>query len=570
MIIILENGIFRFLLIFLLLILPGIVHANTREIVELSHLHAYDVPSTKLISTDIGLVLSWAQECKKLSIKACRGEYEPASIVVHSNMRYSDVCCRWSALISESSIIPAGSLDVRIVKAWYQAGSISPLKTVKTFTHELLLKDDSLVIVDTVRKMNWLRMHSEKGIRYQDISTPSVVFPLKDTIYDSDTIMPFSLGPNGFKQLWITLHVPVFTKSGDYYGIFHLVNNSHDTLLSLPMKIEVLPFDLTPARLTYSLYYHGVLVDAPTPLTCSEKSAKQLRQELLDMQKHGVTNPTCYQSLMRLEEHLKIRNELGFSQDKLYYLGITTGASLDSAVLEAKRMGIQNLKNIVNSMGYRNLFIYGVDEARGKILAKQRKAWKAVHLAGAKIFAAGAVELIDSMSGLLDVGIVAYALHPKYARRFHAAGAKIFSYANPQVGVENPETYRRNYGFALFKSGYDGAMDYAYQKNYKAIWNDFDEAVSSRTGKKKPYRDETFVYPTSNGLIPTIQWEGFREAVDDVRYLSTLLDRIEVLKAKGHDMSRYESWVNALDPTEDLDALRAAVVEQIQILSSVK
>ncbi len=32
-----------------------------------------------------------------------------------------------------------------------------------------------------------------------------------------------------------------------------------------------------------------------------------------------------------------------------------------------------------------------------------------------------------------------------------------------------------------------------------------------------------FAYPVSNGVIDTVQWEGFREGVDDICYLSTLL-----------------------------------------------
>jgi hypothetical protein len=58
-------------------------------------------------------------------------------------------------------------------------------------------------------------------------------------------------------------------------------------------------------------------------------------------------------------------------------------------------------------------------------------------------------------------------------------------------------------------------MDYAYQHGFgDHIWNDFDH---------ERFRDHVFAYPTSNGIIDTIQWEGFREAVDDVRYLATLV-----------------------------------------------
>jgi hypothetical protein len=57
-------------------------------------------------------------------------------------------------------------------------------------------------------------------------------------------------------------------------------------------------------------------------------------------------------------------------------------------------------------------------------------------------------------------------------------------------------------------------MPYAYQHGFGNIWNDFDHPE---------FRDHVFAYPTTNGLVSTVQWEGFRSAVDDVRYLSTLL-----------------------------------------------
>jgi hypothetical protein len=77
--------------------------------------------------------------------------------------------------------------------------------------------------------------------------------------------------------------------------------------------------------------------------------------------------------------------------------------------------------------------------------------------------------------------------------------------------------YRKNFGFTLWNAGYDGAMDYAYQAEVNDvghIWNDFDNPE---------YRDLVFAYPATSGVIDTIQWEGFREGVDDSRYIATAI-----------------------------------------------
>jgi len=102
--------------------------------------------------------------------------------------------------------------------------------------------------------------------------------------------------------------------------------------------------------------------------------------------------------------------------------------------------------------------------------------------------------------------------------KFHKAGRRIFSYNQPQVGVENSLIYRKYYGLRLWQQEYDGAMDYAYQDGFGSIWNDFDHPK---------FRDHCFAYPTVDGVIDTIAWEGFREGVDDVRYITTLENKIK-------------------------------------------
>jgi hypothetical protein len=73
-----------------------------------------------------------------------------------------------------------------------------------------------------------------------------------------------------------------------------------------------------------------------------------------------------------------------------------------------------------------------------------------------------------------------------------------------------------------------------------------------------------------DGVIDTIAWEGHREAVDDLRYLATLLKAIEQAKAsraKAQLATEAESWVRAMDVGGNLDALRAKIVDWILRLS---
>ena len=143
------------------------------------------------------------------------------------------------------------------------------------------------------------------------------------------------------------------------------------------------------------------------------------------------------------------------------------------------------------------------------------------------------------------------------AARWHSIGAKIFSYNNPQVGEEKPETYRRNFGLQLWQNDYGGTMDFAYQLGFGHIWNDFDDE----------YRDHNFTYPTTNGVIDTIQWEGQREGVDDVRYLSTLLHTIETAKSQGKNTTLAENYLARLKSSDlsstNLDLVRSDIIDHI-------
>ena len=162
---------------------------------------------------------------------------------------------------------------------------------------------------------------------------------------------------------------------------------------------------------------------------------------------------------------------------------------------------------------------------------------------------------------------------PEKAKRWHSVGSEIFSYSNPQVGVEEPLLYRYNYGLARWKADYDGAMTFAYQWAYGHIWNDFDS---------EKFRDHCFSYPTINGVVGTIQWEGFREGVDDVRYITTLEQAIE--KAGDTEIARTArrwlaglkaefpqqkvGWKSQPTPPKDLEQIRSRAASWINQLTS--
>ena len=167
----------------------------------------------------------------------------------------------------------------------------------------------------------------------------------------------------------------------------------------------------------------------------------------------------------------------------------------------------------------------------------------------------------ETMGDLLDLLVWSGPLSPEEAAKWHSRGKRILSYDNPQAGVENPEIYRRNYGLLLWKNNYDGPMDFAYYVSCENTWNDFDSSE---------YRDFNFVYPTVNGVIDTIAWEGFREGMDDVRYATVLRQAIKKAKT-GPDVRSAQEWLSEMDVEKgDLDTIRLKMITYILKLTGRK
>ncbi len=504
-----------------------------------------------------------------LSITACRGEFEPASFIISSQKALSGITITVPTLYSaQGNSIPSTATDVRLVKVWYQATDRDDIwldHIQKTLKPELLIKDDSLVRVDYSNQMNYLKVTINGVEQYIDITSPSAALPANAQIHDAQTLQPFSLAANENKQIWLTVQVPESTPAGDYLGNI-AISAPNEQPVILNFKVTVLPFDLEPAPLEYAMFYRGIIPadynDEFSKITINSqfKTAKRYTAEIQDMRDHGVLYPTLYNDfpywddssnpyLIAIKSALTIRKNAGLPMDHIYYQKILTRNPTDSASLATLASTVQRSRTIFAPYGCQDVYAYGIDEASGSTLQSERTAWQTVHQAGGKVFVAGYSDMIDIVGDLLDVPLLASALDPNQADRWHSNGKKIFSYANPQVGVENPELYRRNYGFTLWNAGYDGEMDFAYQFPYSDIWNDFDSVDTH-------FRDHVFAYPTTDGIIDTIQWEGFREGVDDTRYTATLI------RKEGNDASA-RSIVSGSLSVGNMPAIRKNVINRI-------
>ena len=515
--------------------------------------------------------MSGYTEGSTLSLSAAPDEYEAGSFVIRANSQLVNFLPSAGDLESEGNRIAASNIDIKLVKVWYQGCSNNIHYQYcenmggqkKVLVPELLLNDSTLVTVDAGAGINRLRVTTGGSETYVDITSaetidsatghgPDLTLPEGAEIRDAASLQPANIEAGHNQQYWVTVHVPAGTPGGEYKGNITLTAQGQEDR-NIELKLRVWPFALAEPVMEYGLYYRGYIArETPTFFDSDKKTAAQVRAEITDMRRHGVVSNSCTQSTWPPElfqEYLQIRNDVGM-KNTLYMLW--------SGTYIEKPDSFTNLKSLAEAGGHSDLYLYGGDELSPEEAAESTATWDRMRESGAKIFSALTISAATPVISHLDLSIVSGERDVEFARLAHSHGQRAFSYGRPQVGEEEPETYRRSYGFALWKDEYDGEMNYAYQDAWGSMWNDFDGY----------FRDHVFAYPVTDGVIDTTQWEGFREAVDDVRYLSTLLQAISEAPASD-DKTEAQNWLSSFNTDGDLDVVRAQIVEYILTLKGL-
>ncbi len=556
------------------------------------------------------------------------GEIHAASFVVNAPDGRRDFLVAPRDLRGpDGAVIPAAAIDVRVVKCWYQGGTawinIQPDNSRRILVPELLLHDDRLVEVDHQTQKNYLRLSKPGGDEYIDISDDSVPremssgdWPVADyPVHDAPALLPLELPPGENRQFVVTCRAPEKLPPGVYSGRLDF------TAAGVPagsagLTVEVLPFTLAEPRTNYdadreftvSLYYNG-LVSPPERenardgnLHAYRRSRGQLEAEFRNMAEHGVTNPATVQSTMYEDffdernralwhELLAMRAAAGMKNHAIFvcsnpYLNLGFDPAYTASTPEGIARFVDRAKAVMDWIRSAagedtEVYFYGLDEAHGERLTSQLPAWRALHAAGGKTWVSGYKDWIlgpgnfAAVGEELDVLNDCYVSDPGEAAKWHSIGKRVFSYCNPQAGVENPDINRRNYGLNLYFDNYDGVCNFMYNSLFGDPWNDFDH-----------WRDHCYTYPTQDGVIDTIAWEGFREGIDDIRYATTLRLAIREALASG-DAKRAavaraaEAWLDGLsvddytvqddhfdnlpwrEHTPDLEEVRLKIIEWI-------
>jgi glycosyl hydrolase family 123 len=442
------------------------------------------------------------RESSTITIAAAQGETEPASFVLRSGTdALSQVRITAPSLKRQRGTgeIPSQNIDIRLVKAWYQASdSIHRLHGGgKTLVPELLVHDSDLVRIDHQHQVNLVR----------DVAR----------LNDAERLLPFSIPPRSNQQIWMTVVVPESIAAGPYTGEVTVEGERGGAPFSthVQLTVHVLPIRLAEAPIDYALYYLAWWNPGQPNLDARAKTGAQLLAEFQDMRAHGLTNVAIDhdslhdQDFTALTETLRRMRAANFRTNTLLYVDWKVSQAADPALYARKLL---SLKQTAREQGFAQVLVYNLDEQDSETLLKHRASFELAHQHGLKNFVAFNAGRLETLSGLLDLVVLPRGT-PRTVQIARQAAIIPWAYGDPQAGEEKPFTYRARYGIGLWLDGFDGACDYAYQTaNFG--WDDWGDPK---------WRPHNMSYPTLTTPVPTLQWEGFREAIDDTRYLATAL-----------------------------------------------
>ena len=516
----------------------------------------------------------------ELRFVAAQGEYEAGSLQLFA----SDDIAKCTV---EVEGIPADWLDIRVVKVWYQMGTAwvgyHEDSTRRIPTPELMLKDEDLVRVDHKEREQFVRMDAKDGKAacYEWVSfqgrmadfSPNVGNIDISRIHDAKTLQPFALQKGAFKQLWVTFRAPESTKAGIYAGklvfraegkvlaekgvrarvlpfklpyhaeTFH--NPDKDFRVRISTKDDVLSYVTCDAYARDLAAHNAVDVGIPQLTGCTDEEAKAVveRCRANGLNAKLVRLPGCNMTTSYPPE----------KDDFRYYDYLDRCELYTNDVARAKRLCGEDA----------TMWSYGIDEAGPAKIRAQRAAWQAVQaLGGSTACAAHMTRYV-----LFNADIVDHPVQPSPERkvavdRVHAMNPDIYVYwyADPHAGPENPAYVRWLYSWKTWQSNYDEIGNYILFRNNWCEWWYPQEPM---------FRALCWAYPAGDGIIDTPAWEGYREAVDDLKY-ATVMRRLarEAKKSKDINVAYLGraalAWIGELDgERSDMKYVRYELIERI-------
>ena len=539
-------------------------------------------------------------ETNRLGLAAAIGEIETLSFSVLPARDLSKVDFVPSALAGpDGATIPASAADFALVKVWYRAGgrwitSWCGKLGQPELINDLVIHDDGLIKVDEANQKLYLRVDYPSGPQYvniRDKGRDSHFNHDLQPVRDAKAFVPFDLKKGRYQQYWFTWRVPADAKPGTYRGVL-AVKEDGRPLGEIPVELEVYPFSLPRARTHYdtSKEYFSIWMGTPTvqgllagskQLAVAEAKCRAIYRSLVEHNALNSGSPGDFKS--DSTDDLAVRSLLLMREAGMTLKPLINGPAADfwwvcpsegptysaeehpdkyQAALEKHRALVDRHVAVLDKyLGHHDCYFSSADECETGTNRRSYGFWHYIHSKGCHTWTdSGVARDISAFVGMNDVP--AACTHTD-AALWHAGGSRCVSYAGTFTGPSCPALWRRQKGIRYYYADFDGEHEYCFFDGRRNRWNDFIYHGS--------YCQFGIVYLTYDGLIPTLAWEGVREGMDDIRYLSLLRLRAEAAMRSDDPATRALGrrdflWMDSIDPESvlDLHAFRREVARRIR------
>ena len=495
-----------------------------------------------------------------VGIVLAKDEYEPGSFLLYPRQDLGKVQLSLGTFkTGDGRVFPAEDLDLKVVKVWYQNRNAwysyfgdTGFKLVP----ELLLNDEELIRVDTEKEANYARLKSADGKTrewwlnpprqlcrvYWDHYRGGEAFrPMGPEFADADILQPVTLGKGAFKQFFLTAHARKTTPAGLYRGEVEIKGEGERRIGSIPVEIRVLDFELPQPmcyfddKMPFYVTFYGydcLMMIMERNGGDPELAKRQFLAVLKDRVAHGQDITWFRWGFHNAEADAKLAAmKASGCRDDLY---VSMAPTISRARHSQKLVESFNLRSLEAT---RRLLgptceIWGMygDEPTARALQDMRHGLRNAQAVGFKFILAGSDNVFRKGGYQYDWhNINRWPESDETTRLWNQLGTKphVAWYATQHVGVENPDFNRRQNGMAAYLSNYSSLCNYAH---HFGSYNDDSEG----------YKPMVFAYGQYKGVLGTLQWEGFREGLDDIRY-ATMMVKLARRAAVSKDVDvRYE------------------------------
>lgn len=479
---------------------------------------------------------SWqhgGNEVNEISGFGSPGETVSLSFSLISNRNHQTVELHSVPLAGESQSLGAESVDIYIVKVWEQAG-IALYQAERMNVPELLLKDDRVRLMDGYRRHFKRKRHLIEPLRLYE--------PPKVRLKGHAAT---SLIAGQSKQIFVKIRIPTDTTAGAYHGAIE-ITLSRGMKRRLNISLDVLPIHLAEPKQDLIMAYKGCLSWQNRQHFVP---ADIFKAQLTDIYETGFRSLAINEFDTESAQHaIDIAEAIGFDRYILF-----SPASIDRDKLRFRKLTpIFFISDEIDAhIHYRSCEAVGdVDEVKHHMhnLARSR------NFSDSKLCTvlnqAAAVELYKNNEIGPVPQILSFSLpHNKdfffFRKQFEALRTQKTYYYWP-AHMEKPDLHRVLTGLYLWKSEADGVQPYCYQHLPKypfSPFNDFDEwePVSDFGEEPRSFKDHMSTYPSKFGPIPTLQWQGMREGINDLKYLTTLDQALKSAESSSDSQKQQEA-----------------------------